>query len=183
MNPALAWIVALNRLFDRACDDAALAPATSSSSFCSIVLEFLSASRTAVSGSASTVGIESGVTIASDCPLGIRDLPAQRRLGAVAREPGVVHRGARAQQRELALEQIVLADLADFEPTLVQRVQRVVHGDVRQRVGERHLLRVQIEECVGRVAGHVFARLEISALGDRRGERLRPLVPDDRCAA
>ena len=44
---------------------------------------------------------------------------------------------------------------------------------------ERHLLRVEIEERVGGVAGDVLARLEIAALGDDRAERLHALVPHE----
>src|SRR5678815_4114438 len=95
---------------------------TRSNSACSVVLEFFAASRTATSGSASTTGMESGVTIDSGCASGYEMI---RRSAASARSrPSLASStAARAQQRELALEQIILTDLSDLEATAVQHVE------------------------------------------------------------
>jgi hypothetical protein len=82
----------------------------------------------------------------------------------------VFHGGPGTEQLQLALEQIVLADLAHLEAALVQRVECVVHCDVRRRVAQRHLRGVQVEERARNGAGNILACLVVRALGHRRAE-------------
>src|SRR5207249_8271608 len=102
---------------------------------------------------------------------------AQRRRGAVILEPSTLQRGSGPQQRQLALQQVVLADLADFEAPLIQRVERVVYGGVRDGVVERHACGVLVEEEVGRRERDVLQRLAILPLRELRAHRLLAAVP------
>ena len=95
------------------------------------------------------------------------DQASQCGFGAVALEPRPVDRGSRVQQRQLAREQIILADLPDLVATLVERVECVVHGRVGRRVLERDGGGIVIEKGRRGRRGHVLARFQVLALGDR----------------
>ena len=93
--------------------------------------------------------------------------PLERRVGALEVELRAVERRARLQQRELALQEVVLADLADLEPPLVQVEQRVVDGDLRRGVVQRESRGEEVEERGGRVDRDVLACLEVLTVGRR----------------
>src|SRR5207249_5843462 len=60
---------------------------------------------------------------------------------------------------------------------LVQRVERVVHGGVRDGVVQRHPCGVLVEEKVGRRERDVFQRLAILSLRELGAHRLLAAVP------
>src|SRR5258707_13783998 len=74
------------------------------------------------------------------------------------------------RSRQLALEQVVLTDLPDFEPARIQPIQRVVHGRVRNGVGESDAGGVQVVERVRRRQGHDERVLR--PVRDRKSTRL-----------
>ena len=85
------------------------------------------------------------------------DQPAQRRFASVPLELRAIECRARTEQLQLTLQQVVFADLADLEPPLVERIQRVVHGNVRRCIADGNRRRVVVEERRRRVEREVLA--------------------------
>jgi hypothetical protein len=93
-------------------------------------------------------------------------------------ETGRVHRGARLEQGELVLQELVLADLPDLVAALRQRVERVVHRRVGLGVGEGDRRGVHVEVRRRRALRDLLPRLAILALGDLREHVLLASVPE-----
>ena len=101
----------------------------------------------------------------------------QRGQSPVIAKLGGLDGGPRPEQRQLALQQVVLADPADLVPTLVEGEQGVVHRRIGDRVVQAGLGRVDVEEGLGRLDRDLFHALEVEPFRQLDLNILLPLVP------